>query len=412
MAGGMASRRRIPALTTSTLLVCLLFGQCHRGRQIPLGSDSVDARDAIALPAYDAFVRSRLSGVFPLLAAQVVSDYGITDGRGLHISFGPPYLAIELAYQTDLAFDVLVADTMESALSALRIEEVGLASRMTISMGRADHLPFDEATFDLVLARDALRFWKDKAAVFREIDRVLKPGGVAFLGAGLGSAVSVAEGELIWSGVQDWRNKTDYRPWASTLPYPELLEADLETTNIRPYKVWTEGHCNCRTWVQWRKGSDAQGIPASPRRESETDVPAPDFTLFDKDGSRVSLADLRGEVIMLDFWAVNCRSCLNMMDLLHPVYERLGPRGCRFYAVNIDWREEKLDRFLEERRMHYPVLYDDAGVAKAYGIMGIPHFVLIDRKGLLRHRIVGGTEKTAARIEAALERLLGEQVGG
>jgi peroxiredoxin len=354
-----------------------------------------------------------LSGVFPVLAAQLVSEHGVTSGRALAISYGAPYVAMELARQTDFQFDVLVADSVEAAIAGRRIEDAGLMSHFSVRIGRADFLPFRDESFDLVLTRDAMRFWKHKAAVYREIDRVLKPGGQAVLGAGLGTAISDAEAELLWASVQGWRNRTDHRPWAATLPYPERLDAGLLDAGIRGYTVQTEGHCNCRTWVRWRKAGEAGTPPRQRQQESrpskpEAGGPAPDFTLPDQQGEPVTLSALRGEVVMLDFWAVNCRSCLNMMKQLEPVHERLRGQGCRFYAVNIDWRKEKLDGFLEKHEIPYPVLYDAAGVAKAYGVMGIPHFVLIDRDGILRHRILGGTDRTATRIELALLELLQE----
>jgi peroxiredoxin/SAM-dependent methyltransferase len=407
-------RRRLSQWTTAFLGLCLTLAQCHRGRQVPPGTDSVEARRQIDLRAYDGFIRSRLSEVFPLLAAQVVSDYEITRGRALDISYGPPYLAMELAHQTTLVFDVLAADSTEAALCVERIEEAGLSQRFNVHVGRADFLPFRDGAYDLVLTRDAMRFWKDKAAVYREINRVLKRGGIAFLGAGLGRNLPESQAELLWASVQYWRNKAGPQPWSATLPYPEYLGRAAVDGGIQGYELWTEGYCTCRTWVVWRKGASSGAEAGGEVVEGGSDkpstgVPAPDFSLKDTDGAVVRLADLRGQVVLLDFWAVNCRSCLNMMKRLEPVRQRLGQRGCRFLAINMDWRKDKLDRFLERHDLPYVVLYDDAGVSKAYGVMGIPHFALVDRNGLLRHQILGGSEATATRIEEELLRLLGER---
>ncbi len=417
MAGHSRAGRYRSAWMTAAIGVCVLLGQCHCGRRVPPGTDSVQGRSQVDLPAYDAFIRSRLSEVFPLLAAQVVSEYGVTGGRGLDIAFGAPYLAMELAHQTDLVFDVLVADSAEAGLCAARVAEARLTDRFSVHVGRADYLGFPSDTYDLVLARDAMRFWRDRPRVYREIDRVLKPGGVAFLGAGLGKTLSESEADLIWASVQYWRNKTDHEPWATTLPYPEYLEQALVDAGMTGYEIWTEGHCTCRTWVVWRKGGAVPTAAAGRPLESRSAKPAagvaaPDFTLNDIDGDTVRLSGLRGQVVLLDFWAVSCRSCLNMMRRLEPVHERLEKQGCRFLAINIDWKREKLDRFLETNEVPYTVLYDDAGVAKAYGVMGLPHFAIIDRNGLLRHRILGGSETTATRIEEELGRLLGERADG
>jgi peroxiredoxin len=136
--------------------------------------------------------------------------------------------------------------------------------------------------------------------------------------------------------------------------------------------------------------------------------PATDFTLRDIRGNLVTLSDLRGEVVVLDFWSVYCRSCLRLMKQLAPVRERYENKGCRFLTVNIDDELATLEDFLNGNSIAYPVLYDDCGVVRAYKIRGIPHFVMIDRDGVIVSRFIGGTDATIKQIESELMRLTAE----
>ncbi|MGI9862686.1 TlpA disulfide reductase family protein [Moorella naiadis] len=122
-----------------------------------------------------------------------------------------------------------------------------------------------------------------------------------------------------------------------------------------------------------------------PRRGDQ--VHAPDFTLPALDGSQVSLASLKGQVVVLNFWATWCPYCVAEMDELDAAAGRLAPRGVKVLAVNIMQREtlEKINAFLGAKPHNYMVLLDEgSNVADAYGVSGIPTTFIIDRQGLLR----------------------------
>ncbi|MGD9380246.1 MAG: redoxin domain-containing protein [candidate division WOR-3 bacterium] len=375
-------------------------------------------RSQINLDAYDTFSRFMFYEsykVYATLAKQIAEDYDIADDSVLELAFVAPYVSIELAKLTNASFDIIVEDSVELEVCEQRIEESGLLSRFTLHLGRSDSLPFRDESFDLVLARDAMRFWHDDPAVFSEINRVLKKGAFAFLGGGLGRQFSGAEAERIWNMVQDWRNRTDHIPWATTLPFPENIETALMAAGVGNYEVLTEGHCTCRTWVAWSKETPGRSVTydmsyVKSMQDLRQDIgkPATDFTLRDVRGNLVKLSDLRGEVVVLDFWSVYCRSCLRLMKHLEPIRERFENKGCRFLTVNIDDELATLEDFLNGNSIAYPVLYDDCGVVRAYKIRGIPHFVMIDRDGVIVSRFIGGTDATIKQIESELMRLTAE----
>ena len=381
---------------------------------VALAASSPDVRGEVDIAAYDEFTRTMFAEVHEQLARQIVTDYELNEGSVLEIAFGAPYLSLALARLTMLDFHILVQDSSERTLVMQRISEAGMSPRFVVDYGRSDALQFEAGSYEMVIARDAMRFWPGKTAAFSEVNRVLKPGGVALLGGGLGRSYTDRDAARFWAKVQDWRNRTNHRPWAATSPYPEMLEAALVEAGIPSYRVWTEGgYCNCRTWVEWFKDAapaDARTVPPMPATSAgpAEGGPAPDFVLTDDAGGSIRLADLKGRVVVLDFWGVDCRACLNMMDRLKPEFASLDTSRLAVLAVNIDADRSLFEQFLEQRgNLGFRMLYDDAGVAESYGIRGLPHFVMIDQDGVIRSRVKGSTEQHLHRIKADVERLLG-----
>jgi peroxiredoxin len=179
------------------------------------------------------------------------------------------------------------------------------------------------------------------------------------------------------------------------------------------YRVWTEGgYCNCRTWVEWFKevgpaAEPAPALSATPNGPVEGS-PAPDFALTDNAGDPIRLADLKERVVALDFWGVDCRACLNMMDRLRPEFASLDTSRLAVLAVNIDADRSLYEQFLKQKgSLGFRMLYDDSGVARSYGIRGLPHFVIIDQDGVVRANVKGSTEQHVSEIRTEVGSLLG-----
>jgi SAM-dependent methyltransferase/peroxiredoxin len=369
-------------------------------------------RSAIDLEAYDRFVGGSFEGVHRSLAKQVVDDYGLDRGRSLEIAFGAPYVSIELARASSLEFDVLVAGSTELALARHRVDESGLAARFRFHVGSPESLPFEEGKYDLVLARDAMRFWPSKAVVFTEVNRVLRTGGTALLGGGLGRGYGVRDAARFWSVVQDWRNRTGPLPWAATSPYPENLEASMDSTGIPEFRVWTEGgYCNCRTWVEWTRSpevSEPSGAVPGDAGGRQVDTPAPGFALVDCSGDTICSEELLGRVVVLDFWGVDCRACLNMMGMLRPFWDSLPPGECEVLAINVDLDESLFFDFVHDKgTLGYRMLYGGAEAAEDYGVRGLPHFIVLDRASVIRARVKGSTPGSVQELRDAVARLVG-----
>jgi SAM-dependent methyltransferase len=203
--------------------------------------------------AYDEFIYTRFNDVFAQAANQIYKEHNIDQGAVLEMGFTAPYISMELASITSASFDVLVADSIEAQICSARLHERGLSERFTIHIGTADALPFPDTVFVLTIAREAMRFWQSNENAYREINRVLRNGGHALLGAGFGTAIADSEAQALWGSVQQWRLDTGCEPWAATRPVPDEIEKTLHAANIHDYSMAVEGDCTCRTVVQWRK---------------------------------------------------------------------------------------------------------------------------------------------------------------
>ena len=144
-------------------------------------------------------------------------------------------------------------------------------------------------------------------------------------------------------------------------------------------------------------------------------TPAPEFELQTLDSLVVKSSDLRGKVVVLDFWATWCGPCLKQFPELQQLYDKFAqdPRVV-FLAVNTSWGKEtpeKARQFIESNGYTFPVAFDTGGqVAAKFGVRSIPHTVVIDTQGVIRLRHVGFVESTgdffrdmSAQIEALLQ---------
>lgn len=112
--------------------------------------------------------------------------------------------------------------------------------------------------------------------------------------------------------------------------------------------------------------------------------PAPDFTLPQLDGPPVRLADLRGRVVVLNFWASWCIPCREETPALKAFYQQYGDRVA-FYAINVAEPVDTVRAFLAEFGATYPVLLDrDKTVYRQYRVTGYPETFWIDEQGIVR----------------------------
>ena len=122
-----------------------------------------------------------------------------------------------------------------------------------------------------------------------------------------------------------------------------------------------------------------------------------------------SLAQWRGSVVLVDFWASWCAACKESLPRLMEMQRDFAGRGFTVLAVNVDETREKASRFLRGTTLTYPVIYDPQGHwPERFEVKGMPAAFVLDREGAVRHAYHGYRERDLAAIRGAVEALLGE----
>ena len=134
------------------------------------------------------------------------------------------------------------------------------------------------------------------------------------------------------------------------------------------------------------------------KKHVELSAPAKDFTLKSNKGKNIRLADLRGQVVMLNFWASWCGPCRQEMPLLDKLSQRYGRAGFTLLGINTEESQEDADNLLKEIPVSFPILYDSTKkVSDMYKVDAMPTTILVDCDGKMNylHRgYVPGDEKT------------------
>jgi thiol-disulfide isomerase/thioredoxin len=163
----------------------------------------------------------------------------------------------------------------------------------------------------------------------------------------------------------------------------------------------------------WRlHGAPEPKVPESDGSSSGSESPlvgkpAPDFTLELLGGKSFHLADARGKVVLLDFWATWCGPCLQAMPQVEAVAEEFKDRGVQLVAVNLQEDPKQITAMLERHKMHPTVALDrDGAVAQKYEANAIPQTVIIDKDGRVARLFVGGGPQLGDQLREALKAVL------
>jgi peroxiredoxin len=137
--------------------------------------------------------------------------------------------------------------------------------------------------------------------------------------------------------------------------------------------------------------------------------PAPDFTLHAADGHNLRLQELRGQVVLVNFWATWCGPCREEMPKLDAIYRKYHGSGFTLLGVSIDDDAGNAMAVAKRLGVSFPVLLDtDKSVSKLYDLATMPSTVLIDRDGKVRYLNRGYREGVQAVYDEQIRTLLKE----
>jgi peroxiredoxin len=134
--------------------------------------------------------------------------------------------------------------------------------------------------------------------------------------------------------------------------------------------------------------------------------PAPAFTLKTAKGKAVSLADYRGQVVLLDFWGTFCPPCVAALPELQALHAKHASKGFAVIGVTVDDRMALVEKATSRAKVTYPVVQATPAVWSAYKVNALPSLVLVGRDGKIVKRFGGEADRAAmhAAIEEAIRR--------
>ncbi len=120
---------------------------------------------------------------------------------------------------------------------------------------------------------------------------------------------------------------------------------------------------------------------------------APDFTVTDIDNHKLSLADYKGKVVLLDFWATWCAPCRTEIPHFVEMQNKYGPDGFQVIGISMDDDAKPVKEFSQQYKLNYPVAVGDDKLAESYGgVLGLPVNFIIDREGRIYAKHLGATD--------------------
>ncbi|MDY6980785.1 MAG: TlpA disulfide reductase family protein [Pseudomonadota bacterium] len=122
-------------------------------------------------------------------------------------------------------------------------------------------------------------------------------------------------------------------------------------------------------------------------------IPAPSFTLKDMDGNIHKLADYRGQVAVVNFWATWCPPCREEMPSMERAWKQLQKENVAMLAINVGEDADTIFTFTADYPVSFPLLMDqDSSVINAWPVKGLPTTFVLDKQGRIVYRVIGGRE--------------------
>ncbi len=187
-----------------------------------------------------------------------------------------------------------------------------------------------------------------------------------------------------------------------TLPGTQFAMYRIDEKTFEVYKVSTYAESTTETTFYG-------GEPPAPGMHGEggsiIGMEAPDFSLSDPSGETVHLRDLRGRVVVVDFWATWCPPCRELMPHIQKMHEELAANGLTVLGLDVGEDAATVTKFAEKRSYTFRLLLDaEPQVTSRYFVQGYPTTFVIDRAGRIAFRDMGSVNP--AGLRAAVEKAL------
>ena len=132
---------------------------------------------------------------------------------------------------------------------------------------------------------------------------------------------------------------------------------------------------------------------------------AVDFVLEDLKGKKYKLSDLRGKVVVLNFWFIECKPCVMEMPELNEIVTEFKGNEVIFLAIAVN-KKDQLKKFLKRTEFKYKVLPNGQSVSDSYAVKGFPTNLIIDQNGIVKYVSTGIGPNNIANLQKEIKNLL------
>jgi len=181
---------------------------------------------------FDKKVKENFMPAVVSTVKQITEDYGVLEGVCLDVGCGTAIFAIELCRHSKLKVYALEKEKAIYEVASMNIEKERLTDKIIPILGDAHKLPFENEFADFIISRGSYHCWEDKVRVFKEIYRVLKRGGIGFVGGGFGRYVTEEELNRMKS-LRDHSLKEGAKAYSS----PDKLREVIDKAGISNFRI-------------------------------------------------------------------------------------------------------------------------------------------------------------------------------
>jgi len=194
-----------------------------------------DGMDIKQARAFDETASKIFAPIYPVIARQILERTGISRGVALDAGSGPAHLSMALAQESELKLFAFDTSPMMLAIAYEHITDAGLVKRVVPVLGDVHDIPFEDNSIDLIVSRGSWFFWDNLDLAFKDMYRVLSPGGMTYVGGGFGNVqlkeaihAAMAEKDPEFSkGVSNRMMRNN----------PDRIRNELEKAGIRTYDL-------------------------------------------------------------------------------------------------------------------------------------------------------------------------------
>ncbi len=136
--------------------------------------------------------------------------------------------------------------------------------------------------------------------------------------------------------------------------------------------------------------------------------PAPPFKAVTTSGQQITLANYKGYVLIMDFFATWCRPCQLTIPHLIELNRKFGRQGLQVLGMSVGDDEASVREFIAEKKINYPVAVTDEDLQTDYGLRSIPVMYVVNKKGIIVETFRGYNDETEKKMEALIRKLLAE----